>query len=209
MIGNAVKYVAPGTRPHVLIGSELVGDMVEIRVIDNGIGIPAQRPRPGLRQLLPRVEPGSYPGTGLGLAICARAVERHGGRISAREGLDGGGTTMIFTLPADLGQSPTSRPSSRTQRGVAPRAPSHRRVVRLGDRGQLTARPNSIAVAAPISAALVPGSPAGDEGVAVGHQRGAVPVDERLLRGHVAPCCAARRAAPRSPAGCSSRGRAG
>ena len=58
MIGNAVKYVAPGTTPHVLIGSKLVGDMLEVRVADNGIGIPRARARPHLRQLLPGVQLG-------------------------------------------------------------------------------------------------------------------------------------------------------
>ena len=102
VIGNAVKYVAPGTTPHVIIGSELVGDMLEIRVADNGIGIPRTERGRIFDSFYRASSSGSYPGTGLGLAICARAVERHGGRISAREGLDGGGTTLVFTLPADL-----------------------------------------------------------------------------------------------------------
>ncbi len=111
VIGNAVKYVAPGTTPHVLIGSELVGDMLEIRVADNGIGIPRNERGQIFDSFYRASSSGDYPGTGLGLAICARAVERHGGRISAREGLDGGGTTLVFTLPADL--------SARARRGSA------------------------------------------------------------------------------------------
>jgi signal transduction histidine kinase len=102
VIGNAVKYVAPGTTPHVLIGSELIGDMLEIRVADNGIGIPRAERGRIFDNFYRASSSGGYPGTGLGLAICARAVQRHGGRISAREGLDGGGTTLVFTLPADL-----------------------------------------------------------------------------------------------------------
>lgn len=102
VIGNAVKYVAAGTTPHVMIGSELVGDMLEVRVADNGIGIPRAERGRIFDSFYRASSSGSYPGTGLGLAICARAVERHGGRISAREGLDGGGTTLVFTLPADL-----------------------------------------------------------------------------------------------------------
>ena len=102
VIGNAVKYVAPGTTPHVMIGSELVGDMLEVRVADNGIGIPRAERGRIFDSFYRASSSGGYPGTGLGLAICARAVERHGGRISAREGLDGGGTTFVFTLPADL-----------------------------------------------------------------------------------------------------------
>jgi signal transduction histidine kinase len=115
VIGNAVKYVAPGTTPHVLVGSELIGDMLEIRVADNGIGIPRAERGRIFDSFFRASSSGSYPGTGLGLAICARAVERHGGRISARAGLDGAGTTLVFTLPADLEPvpEPDAEPSDR------------------------------------------------------------------------------------------------
>ncbi|MET0837944.1 MAG: sensor histidine kinase, partial [Marmoricola sp.] len=97
---------APGTRPHVMIRSELVGDMLEVRVADNGIGIPRAERGRIFDSFYRASSSGDYPGTGLSLAICARAVDRHGGRISAREGLDGGGTTLVFTLPADLDWEP-------------------------------------------------------------------------------------------------------
>ncbi|MET0839175.1 MAG: HAMP domain-containing sensor histidine kinase, partial [Marmoricola sp.] len=102
VIGNAVKYVAPGVIPRIVIGSAPIEDMLEIWVSDNGIGIGDQD--------LGRVfdtffraasSTQDYPGTGLGLAICARTVERHGGRISARRGGGDQGTTMIFTLPLE------------------------------------------------------------------------------------------------------------
>ena len=112
MIGNAVKYVAPGTTPRVRITSERVGDMLEVRVSDNGIGIPRAERGRIFDSFYRASSSGSYPGTGLGLAICARAVERHGGRISAREGPDGQGTTLIFTLPADP-RPPIARPGRR------------------------------------------------------------------------------------------------
>ncbi len=102
VIGNAAKYVAPGTRPHVVVSSSLVGTMLEVRIADNGIGIPRGERGRIFDSFYRASSSGSYPGTGLGLAICARAVERHGGRISAREGRDGTGTTIVFTLPADL-----------------------------------------------------------------------------------------------------------
>ena len=40
LIGNAVKYVAPGVIPHIVIGSAPVEDMLEVWVTDNGVGIP-------------------------------------------------------------------------------------------------------------------------------------------------------------------------
>lgn len=101
LLGNAVKYVDPGTRPHVTLEAVRRGDQLQVRVTDNGVGIPSsERGRVFDSFFRSASTTGAYPGTGLGLAICARAVERHGGTISAREGRDGVGTTMIFTLPA-------------------------------------------------------------------------------------------------------------
>ena len=101
LLGNAVKYVAPGTTPHVVVGAVRSGDMIEIRITDNGIGIPEKERGKVFDSFYRASSSGDYPGTGIGLAICARAVTRHGGRISARRGLSGRGTTMVFTLPAD------------------------------------------------------------------------------------------------------------
>jgi signal transduction histidine kinase len=101
LIGNAVKYVAPGVRPVVRITSRPVGGMVEIRVSDNGVGIPAtDQGRIFDSWFRSESTRDRYPGTGLGLAISARAIERHGGTISARTGFDGTGTIFTFTLPA-------------------------------------------------------------------------------------------------------------
>ncbi len=99
VMGNAVKYVAPGVIPHLVIGSAPAEDMLEIWVSDNGLGIPDQDLGRVFDSFFRASSTSDYPGTGLGLAICARTVERHGGRISARPGLDGQGTTMLFTLP--------------------------------------------------------------------------------------------------------------
>lgn len=99
VMGNAVKYVAPGVLPHLVIGSAPNEDMLEIWVSDNGLGIPDQDLGRVFDSFFRATSTSSFPGTGLGLAICARTVERHGGRISARKGENGHGTTMIFTLP--------------------------------------------------------------------------------------------------------------
>jgi signal transduction histidine kinase/PAS domain-containing protein len=104
VMGNAVKYVAPGVLPHLVIGSAPTEDMLEIWVSDNGLGIPDQDLGRIFDSFFRASSTSDYPGTGLGLAICARTVERHGGRIWARKGLDGQGTTMIFTLPLDPAQ---------------------------------------------------------------------------------------------------------
>lgn len=98
LIANSVKYVPEGTTPRVEVSTETVGDRVSVTVSDNGIGIPpAVRDR--VFESFFRAH-ADYPGTGLGLAICQRAVERHGGSISAEPNPNGPGTTIRFTLPA-------------------------------------------------------------------------------------------------------------
>lgn len=99
LLGNAVKYVAAGVRPHVVVtGRVHQPDWLEVRVADNGIGIP-EADRERVFEALQRVQGhGGYQGTGLGLAICRQVVERHGGEICA-EAAPEGGTVFVFTLP--------------------------------------------------------------------------------------------------------------
>jgi signal transduction histidine kinase len=80
LIGNAVKFVAPGTRPRVTVRAEDDGGSVRLWVEDNGIGIPREHQERvfGVFERLHSQE--LYPGTGLGLAIVRRAIERMGGR---------------------------------------------------------------------------------------------------------------------------------
>ena len=42
LLGNAVKFVAPGTHPQIAIRSEEIGGSARISVQDNGIGIAPQ-----------------------------------------------------------------------------------------------------------------------------------------------------------------------
>jgi signal transduction histidine kinase len=102
LIGNAVKYVAPGVQPVVQVSSRRTGDQMQVQVTDNGIGIPAAE-RAKVFDSWFRSENAryTYPGTGLGLSITARAIERHGGTITSREGPDGRGSVFTFTLPVD------------------------------------------------------------------------------------------------------------
>jgi signal transduction histidine kinase len=101
LIGNAFKYVAPGTVPRVVIDAERAGDgWTRILVHDNGIGVPfLQRER--IFESFHRASD-DYQGTGLGLAICKRIIQRHGGtiRVSADSTVSpDGGSCFEFTLP--------------------------------------------------------------------------------------------------------------
>lgn len=97
LLANALLYRsdAPVT---IHVGARRAGEMWEISVRDNGVGIdPAQHER--IFEMLKRggADP-KHQGTGVGLAICKRVVERHKGRIWV-ESVLGVGTTFFFTLP--------------------------------------------------------------------------------------------------------------
>ena len=91
LVGNALKYVEPGTTPQVRISSELEPEWVLLAVDDAGVGVPAGQHAAIFGEFYRAPEHvAGYPGTGLGLAICRRIVERHGGRIAALPSTLGG-----------------------------------------------------------------------------------------------------------------------
>jgi signal transduction histidine kinase len=99
LINNALKYVAPGTVPRVLVEAETEpGGMARVQVRDNGIGVPIDQ-RERIFEDFHRATAEGYQGTGLGLSICRRIVQRHGGTISVTDNPDGVGSCFEFTLP--------------------------------------------------------------------------------------------------------------
>jgi signal transduction histidine kinase len=95
LIGNAVKFRAPGVAPVVEITGHVDGETCLFAVRDNGIGIAPEHL--GLlfgafKRLRSRRQ---YDGTGLGLAICKRIVEVHGGRIEVTSELDKGSQVTV------------------------------------------------------------------------------------------------------------------
>jgi len=81
LLGNAVKFVKPGTRPMVKVWAEQKDGWAVLCVEDNGIGIDKTL-QERLFNLFQRLHPASeYEGTGIGLAIVRRAVERMGGTV--------------------------------------------------------------------------------------------------------------------------------
>jgi PAS domain S-box-containing protein len=102
LLGNAVKFVAPGVRPRIRVWTELTNGGVRLFIRDNGIGIrPAQQKR--LFQMFERMHPDlPYEGTGVGLAIVRKAANRMGGEVGViSEGA--GGATFWVQVPAPLG----------------------------------------------------------------------------------------------------------
>ncbi|HXT41814.1 MAG TPA: ATP-binding protein [Candidatus Angelobacter sp.] len=102
LLGNASKFVEPGTVPHIEIGAEACEStksevpvepagaatlprsdaaLVRIWVKDNGVGIAAENHQRIFR-MFERINLATeYEGTGIGLTIVRKAVERMGGQV--------------------------------------------------------------------------------------------------------------------------------
>ena len=81
LIGNAIKFVAPGVAPHVRIDAHVTADAAWVRIADNGIGIPEDK-RERVFDVFERLHgEEQYQGTGIGLAIVKKGVERLGGTV--------------------------------------------------------------------------------------------------------------------------------
>ena len=98
LLGNAVKFVAPGVRPNVSVYSEPTDGFVRIWVEDNGIGIPpaASKRLFGMFQKLDT----QYEGTGIGLAIVRKVVERMGGHVGVESEPGRGSRFWVKLQPA-------------------------------------------------------------------------------------------------------------
>lgn len=96
LIGNALKFRGPEP-PRITVAASDLGELVEIAVTDNGIGVdPAHAGK--IFQMFYRQHPQSVrDGTGIGLAVTKKIVERHGGTVGVRS-TPGRGATFWFTL---------------------------------------------------------------------------------------------------------------
>ena len=104
LVVNAIKFSRPDVAPVVLISAVDHGDSWELRVQDNGIGIPeAKREKIfGLFQRLHSRQ--KFSGTGLGLTTCRKIVELHNGRIWA-SAAPGHGSRFHVMLPKIITQA--------------------------------------------------------------------------------------------------------
>jgi len=104
LLENAIKYSPPGAE--INLRALAVGDRVELRVEDTGVGIP-----PGdlshVFERFYRVEKArsrEAGGTGLGLSIVKHIIGLHGGEVRA-ESTFGKGTAIIIQLPMNAGEA--------------------------------------------------------------------------------------------------------
>lgn len=102
LLSNSLKFVKPGTRPHIEISAALMtagsSEMCCLEIHDNGIGFDQQyadKIFTIFQRLNPRQE---FEGTGIGLAIVKKIVEKHRGTVAVRSS-EGSGTTFSISMP--------------------------------------------------------------------------------------------------------------
>lgn len=106
LLGNAVKFAAPGRKAEVRVRAEAKDGWVRLWVEDNGIGIS--------ENLLPRVfdmfARGSNPaaGTGIGLALVRKVVDRMGGKVGVESRQGSGSRFWIELRSGDVKSSPAA-----------------------------------------------------------------------------------------------------
>ena len=99
LVDNAVKFSPGGGR--VIVAARANGEVVEVRVVDEGVGIPEEEQRRIFTKFYrgeSMTRDPSTTGTGLGLFIARGLVSAMGGRmwVDSREGA---GSTFAFELP--------------------------------------------------------------------------------------------------------------
>jgi two-component system sensor histidine kinase SenX3 len=105
---NAVNYSAGKTRVGVTV--RRTGDLVEISVTDQGIGIPGSELQRIFERFY-RVDPARSRmtgGTGLGLSIVKHIAQNHGGDVRVWSA-EGSGSTFTLRLPLLTSASGTGR----------------------------------------------------------------------------------------------------
>jgi PAS domain S-box-containing protein len=99
LLNNSAKYTEPGGRISLVV--QLQGGEAVVTVQDNGIGLAAES-MPGLFEIFSQVDrrlERTQAGLGIGLALVKGLTEAHGGRVEARSGGIGEGSTFIVRLP--------------------------------------------------------------------------------------------------------------
>jgi len=124
LVSNAVKYVAPGVRPRIILRTEQRGANVRLWVEDNGIGM-AEADREKIFGLFTRLaDSANYEGSGVGLAVVRRAVGRMDGRVGVESEIGKGSRFWIelaaAAQPCETGGETSGEPTSAGGIGTLP-----------------------------------------------------------------------------------------
>jgi signal transduction histidine kinase len=105
LVANGIKFARPGVPAVVQVSCTSSSDKHEIKVSDNGIGIPAGQLE-SIFEMFKRLHSRKqYEGTGLGLSICRRIARLHGGDVQVTSQL-GQGSCFTLTLPRAIATPP-------------------------------------------------------------------------------------------------------
>ncbi|MFN3653269.1 MAG: ATP-binding protein [Armatimonadota bacterium] len=99
LLNNAAKYTPDGGE--ICVIAKRVGGLAEVRIRDNGIGIPREL-LPSIFEIFVQQERSldrAQGGLGLGLALVKNLVQMHGGDVEARSEGRGRGSEFIVRLP--------------------------------------------------------------------------------------------------------------
>ncbi|MFT4211397.1 MAG: ATP-binding protein, partial [Microbacterium sp.] len=109
LLANAVRHSPAGVP--VRISTSTFADVVEIRIVDHGPGIPKDRQDDVFLPFQRLGDTDNTTGLGLGLALSKGFVEGMGGTLTP-EDTPGGGLTMVVSLPAASAPAPRPGPAS-------------------------------------------------------------------------------------------------
>ncbi|MFO0898057.1 MAG: HAMP domain-containing sensor histidine kinase [Pirellulales bacterium] len=107
LVRNAALHGCDIANPRLLVAWSPTSRpaWIRVRVIDNGLGIPAEH-REMIFEAGKRLPGVRTPGSGMGLAIARRLVEHYGGAIAVNPHFQEG-TSIEFTLPAAADRAST------------------------------------------------------------------------------------------------------
>ena len=93
---NSIQYAKPNASPRIVIRCYQLEDRIQIRLRDNGVGIPAEK-TDEIFEPFYRLGSRDVTGTGMGLAICKQIMSSHNARIWSEPRDDG--AVFIVDLP--------------------------------------------------------------------------------------------------------------
>ncbi|RZU14149.1 two-component system sensor histidine kinase SenX3 [Kribbella rubisoli] len=123
LVENAINYSPDGTR--VAVAAHPIGDLVELTVSDQGVGIPSSDLERVFERFyrVDRARSRETGGTGLGLSIVKHIASIHGGDVRVWS-VEGQGSTFTVRLPLRLEPAPGQTDSSSQEEPAVPLTPT-------------------------------------------------------------------------------------
>ncbi len=119
LVENAINYSPDGTR--VAVAAHPIGDLVEVTVSDQGVGIPSSDLERVFERFyrVDRARSRETGGTGLGLSIVKHIASIHGGDVRVWS-VEGQGSTFTVRLPLRLEPAPGQTDSTSQEEPAVP-----------------------------------------------------------------------------------------